>query len=112
MASQQSIGVLGAGSWGTALAILIARNGHPVWLWSHSAQQAADIAQRRENSRYLPGITLPDTIDVTADLASLVRNTRDLVIAVPSHAFHDTLVSLRRHAEGPLRVCWGTKGFA
>ena len=111
MASQQPIGVLGAGSWGTALAILIARNGHPIWLWSHSAQQAADIAQRRENAQYLPGIDLPDTINVTADLPSLMRNTRDLVIAVPSHAFHNTLVALRRHAEGPLRVCWGTQGF-
>ena len=111
MASQQPVGVLGAGSWGTALAILIARNGHRVWLWSHSGQQASDIAQQRENSRYLPGITLPDTIDVAADLASLVRNTFGLVIAVPSHAFHNTLVSVRQHAEGPLRVCWGTKGF-
>ena len=98
MASQQPVGVLGAGSWGTALAILIARNGHRVWLWSHSAQQATEIAQQRETSHYLPGMARPDTIDVTADLASLVRNTFGLVIAVPSHAFHNTLVSLRQHA--------------
>lgn len=69
--ARQHIGVIGAGSWGTALALVAARAGHTVSLWARDAAHAADMADRRENARYLPGIALPDAIVPTADPAAL-----------------------------------------
>ena len=111
MAPPQPVGVLGAGSWGTALAALIARNGHPVTLWSRDPAHADDLAVHRTNRRYLPELRLPEGLAVTSDLAGLCQTTRDFVIAVPSHGFEATLTVVRQHAKGPLRLCWGTKGF-
>ena len=67
------VAVLGAGSWGTALASLIARHGQPTILWGRDAAVAEAIDQRHENPRYLPGIPLPDALRATTDLASAVR---------------------------------------
>ena len=69
MAPPQPVGVLGAGSWGTALAALIARNGHPVTLWSREPAHADDLAMHRTNRRYLPQLRLPESLAVTSDLA-------------------------------------------
>lgn len=71
MAKQQTpIAVLGAGSWGTALAIQLCRAGGPVTLWGHDPEHIADINNVRCNQRYLPDITLPETLTLTADLAA------------------------------------------
>jgi glycerol-3-phosphate dehydrogenase (NAD(P)+) len=75
------IAVLGAGSWGTALAILFADGGHEVTLWG---RDAADLRANRENQRYLPGRRLPDAIDVTGDLEAAARGRDLVVIALPS----------------------------
>ena len=64
------VAVLGAGSWGTALAALIARHGHPTVLWGRDAAIAAAIAAGQGNTRYLPGIALPDALEATTDLAA------------------------------------------
>jgi glycerol-3-phosphate dehydrogenase (NAD(P)+) len=106
-----NIAVLGAGSWGTALAALMARHGHSVVLWGRDAQAAAAIDQRQENPRYLPGIPLPDTLRATTDLAAALHDADLVLVVVPSHAFTDTL-----HLLAPLRpaaagVAWATKGF-
>ena len=87
----KSVSVIGAGSWGTALALLLARNGHRVMLWGHDAGHMAVLQQDRSNQHYLPGFAFPDTLTVTADLAEAVNASPILLIVVPSHAFRDLL---------------------
>lgn len=105
--------VLGAGSWGTALAILIARNGFTVKLWDFYSEHLRAIQREGENSRYLPGIALQENIEPTADLKSLVSATDQFLLVVPSHAFRRTLASLAELIPGDRRllISWGTKGF-
>jgi glycerol-3-phosphate dehydrogenase (NAD(P)+) len=105
------ITVLGAGSWGTALAALIARHGHPVVLWGRDAAQVAAIDATHENTRYLPGIALPDTLHATTDLAAAVAAADLLLVVTPSHAFHETLRALAPHRRPGAGVAWATKGF-
>lgn len=104
------LAVLGAGSWGTALAILMARNGHEVLLWSHQAEHAEAINRDGRNEQYLPGIELPKNLVATSDLTDLMSRCQDLLIVVPSHAFRETLVKIRPMLKGH-RVAWGTKGL-
>ncbi len=77
------IAVLGAGSWGTALATLIAQRGLPIVLWGHDAERIAELVKSRENSTYLPGVKLADAIRPTADLAAAAQSDAILVV-VPS----------------------------
>ncbi len=105
------VAVLGAGSWGTALAALIARHGHPTILWGRDADVVAAIDARHENPHYLPGIALPAELHATTDLATAMAGAALVLVVVPSHAFTETL-----HALAPLRpkgagVAWATKGF-
>ncbi len=78
------IGVLGAGSWGTALAILLHENGHEVTLWSIDKREVAMIDEKREQVEKLPGVMIPDRIAVTNDVESSVTGKDMLVMAVPS----------------------------
>ncbi|KPK73402.1 MAG: hypothetical protein AMJ84_02185 [Acidithiobacillales bacterium SM23_46] len=110
-AARQTIAVLGAGSWGTALALLLARNGHAVTLWGHDASQVARLRAAGENATYLPGFRFPDNLTVTDTLAPLVRETAQLLIAVPSHAFRATLAALAGALRPEGVIAWATKGF-
>jgi len=86
--------VLGAGSWGTALAVLWARCGNSVTLWGHNAERAEQLRMTRENVEYLPGITLPESIHVTSDLADC--NAAELIVFVtPSTALRLVAEQLR-----------------
>ena len=110
-AARPALAVLGAGSWGTALAALAARNGHPTTLWGRDADVAAALNATHENPRYLPGIPLPPTLRATTDMADALAGADLVLVVVPSHAFAETL-----HALAPLRpahagVAWATKGF-
>jgi glycerol-3-phosphate dehydrogenase (NAD(P)+) len=108
------LAVLGAGSWGTALAILIARRNQPVLLWDHNPEHVATLKKEGRNSRYLPDFELPEPIIPTADLSSLTAQTKHFVITVPSHAFRATLSALRQvlpELDHHCRFCWGTKGL-
>ncbi len=106
-----AVTVVGAGSWGTALAALIARHGHPTVLWGRNADGIAAIAERHENPRYLPGIALPDSLLATADLAAALRDAELVLVVVPSHAFAETLQALAPHRPTNAGVAWATKGF-
>jgi len=77
--------VLGAGSWGTALAVHLARLGHEVRLWARDPVLADDIVARRENAVYLPDVTLPDSASVTHLLSIALRDAELVVVAIPSH---------------------------
>jgi len=78
------IAVLGAGSWGTALAIVLSSNSHDVTLWSYRDQYARDILERRENPSFLPGIPIPESISATSDLFTAVDRAEMIVTAIPS----------------------------
>ena len=105
------IAVLGAGSWGTALAIQCARAGHAVRLWGRAAAHCAAMERARVNQRYLPGAMFPDGLRVAADLQAALLGAEDVLIAVPSHAFRELLSAVRDHLTVGQRLCWATKGF-
>lgn len=105
------VAVLGAGSWGTALAILIARNGFVTYLWGHDAARIEEMAQRGCNPVYLPGVPFPATLTVRADLDVLAREVTNFLVAVPSHAFRATLNALAAHVDADITLAWATKGL-
>ncbi|MFT3763726.1 MAG: NAD(P)H-dependent glycerol-3-phosphate dehydrogenase [Pseudoxanthomonas sp.] len=107
----QSVAVLGAGSWGTALSALMARNGHAVTLWGRDAAVVEAIDRRHENPRYLPGIPLPDSLRGCADLATAVAGADWVLVVVPSHAFTETVRALKPLLPAGAGVAWATKGF-
>ncbi|EKE73045.1 NAD(P)H-dependent glycerol-3-phosphate dehydrogenase [Gallaecimonas xiamenensis] len=110
-AEQPAICVLGAGSYGTALAISLARNGNRILLWGHNATHLADLAKERQNRRYLEGIPFPDSLEMEPDLAKAVSSCRDILVVVPSHAFDDVLNQMKPHLRPDARVAWATKGL-
>lgn len=84
------VSVLGAGSWGTALAVLLTQNGHETILWSHRQEQAEELANKREHEAKLPGVTLPEELEITADFERALTGRDVLVLAVPSVAVRST----------------------
>ena len=108
---QEPMAVIGAGSWGTALAIQLARAGHPTFLWGRDTAQRDAMRRARCNERYLPDAAFPDTLNVALDLEEALRGARDALIAVPSHAFRATLELIVRHLGDDTRIAWATKGF-
>ena len=109
--SKKSIVVLGAGSWGTALAIQLMRHGGSVTMWGHEPDHMADIAAQRSNERYLPGITLPEDLIIEPDLETAVKDVQDILVAVPSHAFRSVLVAIQPAIASTSRLTWATKGL-
>jgi glycerol-3-phosphate dehydrogenase (NAD(P)+) len=103
--------VIGAGSWGTALAILLAREGHATQLWGRDGAQLDAMRRARRNMRYLPEAAFPDELQIAVDLPKALEVSRDALIAVPSHAFRATLESIRPHLAHHTRIAWATKGF-
>ncbi len=103
--------VIGAGSWGTALAILLARNGVDTRLWGHDREQIQRLQAQRVNEEYLPGTPFPEHLQLHAELDEALADSEDVLIAVPSSAFCDVLRRLADHG-GRFRICWATKGFA
>ncbi len=108
---RQGIAVLGAGSWGTALAIQLARNGNAVRLWGHQPEHIEALRRDRENRTFLPGIPLPEAIEPVADLGEAVAGLRDLLIVIPSKAYREFLQRLKPLIDDQARVFWASKGF-
>lgn len=106
-----SISVLGAGSWGTALALRAARNGCDTLLWGHNRQHVEALRLERENRRYLPGFVFPNKLRVTDDLQEAASFGSLLLISVPSHAFKNTLINLGPFLSQGVQIAWATKGF-
>jgi glycerol-3-phosphate dehydrogenase (NAD(P)+) len=106
-----NVAVLGAGSWGTALAALIARHGHRTVLWGRDAAAIDGLNQTHENARYLPGVSLPASLKATHDLSVALQGADLVLVVVPSHAFAETLRALAPHRPAHAGVAWATKGF-
>ena len=105
------IAILGAGSWGTALALLAARNGCQTLLWGHNPDHIAALAQDRRNKRYLPDHPFPANLGVTADLAEVAAFSNLIMVCVPSHAFKNTLIKLKPYFSNGIKIAWASKGF-
>ena len=96
--------MLGAGSWGTALAIVLARSGHEVVLWARRKDAAGYMRRLRHNPTYLPGAVLPDTVHVTSTIEEAIRGCGTWVFAIPSQAVRDCALRVRDHVREDL-VC-------
>ncbi|MGC3981502.1 MAG: NAD(P)H-dependent glycerol-3-phosphate dehydrogenase [Steroidobacteraceae bacterium] len=105
------ITVVGAGSWGTALAIQFARTGRPTRLWGRDRAQLADMQGARRNARYLPDAVFPDNLQIEADLAAALQGCSEVLVSAPSHAFRSLLEQLRPLMQPGMRLAWATKGF-
>ena len=105
------VAVLGAGSWGTALAMHLARVGHDVRLWARDPATVRDISERRANVVYLPDILLPEGVTPTASLADAVAETELVVCAIPSHGCRTVLRETAPHLERRAILVSATKGL-
>ena len=107
----EQVAVLGAGSWGTALSLLLCRHGHGVRLWGHDPRHVAALSSDRENREFLPGFALPETLEPTADLKAAVDGADLVLVVVPSQFFRSVLEQLAPVLDPALGVAWATKGF-
>ena len=111
MQMSRNVAVINAGGWGTALAVMLAKQGHAVQLWARREALADEISLARENAAYLPGVAVPGTVRVTADLAAAVAEAEIVVIAVVA----SYMAEIGRQLSGRLRpeamVVHGTKGL-
>lgn len=89
-----NIGVVGAGSWGTALALVVSKNGHQVTLWSSRKEKAEELRKLRENVDKLPGVKLPETLEITSDIETAVRDKDLVVLGVPSLYIRNTAAKM------------------
>jgi glycerol-3-phosphate dehydrogenase (NAD(P)+) len=106
-----AVTVLGAGSWGTALAIQFARSGRTTRLWGRDRAQLLAMAQSRRNQRYLSGGDFPSSLTVEPDLPAALAGARDVLVAVPSHAFRAVLTEIAPLLAPDMRLAWATKGL-
>lgn len=105
------LSVIGAGSFGTAMAMVAARNEHDVMLWAHDPKVAAAIEETRRNPVYLREQAISDRVHATSSLADAARHSDTLLMVVPSHHYRRVLSDLAPHLEAPVKIVSGTKGI-
>ena len=105
------IAVLGAGSWGTALAVLLAHNGCRTLLWGRDAGMLAAMVRSGSNEKYLPGQPFPEGLGVEPNLVRAVGAAHACLVAVPSHAFEELVTGLAAMPTSPAGLLWATKGL-
>jgi len=111
MADSPTIAVLGAGSWGTGLALQLDRSGSRSILWDRDTENLLKIRATRRNDRYLPGIEIPDSIVVELDVLAAVKAADHILLVTPSHAFASILTTIREVLVPGQGVSWACKGF-
>ena len=104
------INVIGSGSWGTAMAVMLAKYGHNVLLWSYSSEESKQLELYRENKAYLPGIKIPNEVRFTSDI-SVCKKADIIIIAVPSHAVRQTAKKLAPYVEAGQVILNISKGL-
>lgn len=111
METVKPITVLGAGSWGTALALLLARNHQQVRLWDHDSQHMARLSAQGSNQEYLPDIKFPENLVIFSELSAALTDVQDILVVVPSNAFREVLQKIKPLLNSKIRIAWGTKGL-
>ena len=104
-----SVCVLGAGSYGTALAFCLSRNGVKTVLWGRDKQQMELMAKDRYNQKYLPNALFPKDLAVESELREAIVNSQDILVVVPSHAFASTLQQAKPYLTPEHRIIWAKK---
>lgn len=107
----REIAVVGAGGWGTAIALVLAKKGHSVTMWARRQDFCAQLHSSRENTHYLPGVLLPTGIEITSDLAAAVADKGVIVIATPSKAVRSTVEAFKDVVDGQAIIVSLSKGF-
>lgn len=110
-ANQKPIAILGAGSWGGALALYLSRRGQPVRLWTIESDHIALMLAERTNNRYLPGHPFPDSLQPFEQLEEAIEGVENILVAVPSVGFRATLSSIKPLLLPSANVLWVTKGI-
>lgn len=106
-----AIAILGAGSWGTAIALYLARRGQKVKIWSVEPAEITALLQDKANTRYLPGFPLPENLQPVADLQEALADVQDVIVVVPSIGFRTTMTLLKSHLSKNKRIISATKGL-
>lgn len=107
----KKIAVLGAGSWGSALAMLLCQKGHDVILWGKNSTEMAAMQEKRCNVTYLPNLIFPDNLKLTSDLAEAVANVDDILLVIPSHVYAEFLPKLKPLLNKKIGIATASKGF-
>jgi glycerol-3-phosphate dehydrogenase (NAD(P)+) len=105
------IAIIGAGSWGTALAVVAARAGHTITLWSRNEEVVTSINKRRVNSRYLTATSIPETVSATADISTALHEASMVLLAAPSHAARELLTAMAPRLEHTAIIVGLAKGI-
>ncbi|QIW16341.1 glycerol-3-phosphate dehydrogenase [Pasteurellaceae bacterium RH1A] len=105
------IAILGAGSYGTSLAIALARRGSKAHLWGHSPHKMEKMARERKNQEFLPDVAFPEDLIVETDLGQTLAKVKDILIVVPSHVFREVLLQMKPFLRDEHRIMWATKGL-
>jgi len=111
MTVDDRVGVIGAGSWGTTLAKVLGENGKHTLFWTRRDDLCREINETHQNSAYLPGFNLPDSVEATSDLARICESCLLIVLVVPSHGFRDVARDMGPHLTGEHVVVHATKGI-
>ncbi|MER1956299.1 MAG: NAD(P)H-dependent glycerol-3-phosphate dehydrogenase [Solibacillus sp.] len=107
----ENVVVLGAGSWGTALAIVLAENGHNTLIWSHREDQATEINEYHTNKKYLPNTTLPQNLKATSNLEAAAKHGSTIVMAVPTKGIRGVCTEISQYIEQPALFVHVSKGI-
>lgn len=111
MTETKNILVIGAGSWGTALALVLASNGHTTFLWGRDRKHICALQEQRCNERFLPGITFPENLYPVDNFSELAFEIDGIIMAVPCSASRVVLQTLYEEYQRPLRICLTSKGL-
>lgn len=111
MAGKKKFAVLGAGSYGTALSIVLASNGHQVRMWARDEKQAQAMQEQAANTRYLPDVSFPPSLQVSSNLEEVLEQASVVLVAVPSHAFRSAVQAIKPYISGQTPIIWASKGL-
>jgi glycerol-3-phosphate dehydrogenase (NAD(P)+) len=111
MKKNKKVAVIGAGSWGTAIALVLAKKGVEVSLWVYDAAEILELEEKRENTLFLPGYKLPDNIKFTNSYATALEGTHDICMVVPSHGFRTVFEGLAHHIPSGANIISAVKGI-
>ena len=111
MSKLSKITVIGAGSWGCALAMHLARYNEGVFIWDIDSVHLNEMQATRENVRYLPGTPLPEALHIEIDFEKAISDADLILLVVPSHVFRKVLQNLKAHIKNDCLITWATKGF-